>query len=229
MIFRKILDRLERIDISEKWWRITLVCYVAVCLLIPYLIYMGWLRIPPIQFFNGMAIQSKARAQSPEAVFEISGKPREVLPGTYAQDIEAYPYRGQTAIAEKVLVNPLTYSTENLTRGEKVFDNYCQPCHGFKGMADGTAVGPGRLPAPVTLHSPNLRSASDGNIFDAISQGRRKMPSYAQQIPPLDRWAAVLYVRALQQSMNTPQAETSTTETKKSGLPREAGKSGGAQ
>ncbi len=35
-----------------------------------------------------------------------------------------------------------------------------------------------------------------------ITNGRRKMPSYAAQIPVRDRWAIILYVRALQRSQN---------------------------
>ena len=41
-----------------------------------------------------------------------------------------------------------------------------------------------------------------GQLFQTITDGIRTMPSYASQIPVEDRWAIVLYVRALQRSRN---------------------------
>ena len=43
---------------------------------------------------------------------------------------------------------------------------------------------------------------SQGEIYNTITNGRRKMPSYAAQVPVEDRWAIVLYVRALQRSQH---------------------------
>jgi hypothetical protein len=37
-------------------------------------------------------------------------------------------------------------------------------------------------------------------LYKTITEGVRKMPSYRSQIPVEDRWAIVLYVRALQRS-----------------------------
>jgi mono/diheme cytochrome c family protein len=39
-----------------------------------------------------------------------------------------------------------------------------------------------------------------GELFNSITNGVRNMPAYGPQIPPGDRWAIIMYVRALQKS-----------------------------
>ena len=53
----------------------------------------------------------------------------------------------------------------------------------------------------VVLQSIGHRSAGGAIVPDDFN-GVRKMPSYGSQIPTKDRWAIVLYVRALQRSRN---------------------------
>jgi hypothetical protein len=47
-----------------------------------------------------------------------------------------------------------------------------------------------------------VRGQPVGQIFGTITHGIRSMPGYAAQIEPADRWAIILYVRALQRSQN---------------------------
>ena len=49
---------------------------------------------------------------------------------------------------------------------------------------------------PVAILMPN------GQLFNTISNGYNTMQGYAAQIPAADRWAIVLYVRALQRANN---------------------------
>jgi hypothetical protein len=42
----------------------------------------------------------------------------------------------------------------------------------------------------------------NGQLFNTISNGFNTMMGYAAQIPVADRWAIVLYVRALQRGAN---------------------------
>jgi len=55
---------------------------------------------------------------------------------------------------------------------------------------------------PVSFHVKAVRQKPVGEIFDHITNGVRSMPAYGAQIPPEDRWAIVLYLRALQKSRN---------------------------
>jgi mono/diheme cytochrome c family protein len=55
---------------------------------------------------------------------------------------------------------------------------------------------------PTSLHAQPVRDQPVGQIFHSITHGVRKMPPYGSQITVEDRWAIVLYVRALQRSQN---------------------------
>lgn len=95
-----------------------------------------------------------------------------------------------------------------LARGKERYEIYCAPCHGLSGAGDGivatraAALAEGVWVPPLSYHQDNLRQPEkmDGDIFNTITNGLRTMPSYGSQIPPRDRWAIVLYVRALQRS-----------------------------
>ena len=72
-----------------------------------------------------------------------------------------------------------------------------------------TAVGDGRgivaqkgYPPPSSFHDDRIREMTDGQFFDVISNGIRNMPSYRHQISPSDRWAIIIYLRALERSHN---------------------------
>jgi hypothetical protein len=59
------------------------------------------------------------------------------------------------------------------------------------------------------LTNPILAPAQmpNGQLFNTISNGFNTMNGYAAQIPHADRWAIVLYVRALQRSQNASQED----------------------
>ncbi len=124
-------------------------------------------------------------------------------------------YRGKTGDrwVEQI---PLPVTTELIERGRQRFGIYCAPCHGLTGGAPeglpiddptkllGTtaqrALKRGEWIPPLSLHSQQVRSQPVGQIFSTITNGIRTMPGYGSQIPVEDRWAIVLYVRALQRS-----------------------------
>ena len=103
---------------------------------------------------------------------------------------------------------PVPVTEDLMLRGQERFNIYCAPCHGLGGFGDGLInqraldlKATTWVPVP-SLHQPSTRNRADGYIFRAITEGVRKMPAYGSQIPPHDRWAIVLYVRALQHSQN---------------------------
>jgi len=109
------------------------------------------------------------------------------------------PYRIESVEeAERVLENPLKRTKANLEHGQKIFNTYCITCHGPRGLGDGPIVDP--YPIPKSLQSADMLRWKDGHIYHVITKGQGIMPSYAQQIPPEDRWAVIHYVRALQRA-----------------------------
>lgn len=95
-----------------------------------------------------------------------------------------------------------------LGRGRERYDIFCAVCHGRAGYGDGQIVQRG-FPAPPSYHSSRLRKLSNQRIYDVITQGYGVMFSYAQRVPPADRWAIVAYIRALQASQDVPENELS--------------------
>lgn len=125
------------------------------------------------------------------------------------------PYRIETVEeAEAKLVNPLPRTKAVLERGQKVYNNNCYVCHGPRGLGDGPIVDP--YPIPKSLQSENMLKWKDGHLFHVITMGQGVMPSYAQQIAPEDRWAAIHYVRALQKAENPTDEDIRAFEKVKS-------------
>ncbi|MFO0932529.1 MAG: cytochrome c [Planctomycetota bacterium] len=100
--------------------------------------------------------------------------------------------------AGDVLANPVPAGPAAIARGEKVFRAWCACCHGVSGRGDGAVTKRG-FPPPPTLFRPEARALRDGEIFHLVTHGRKDMPAHAGQVVVEDRWAAVRYVRSLQE------------------------------
>ena len=98
-----------------------------------------------------------------------------------------------------------------LARGRERYGIYCEPCHGIAG--DGHGVVPSRgFPQPPDFHKAPLLTAPSRLFVDTITNGYGVMFSYADRVPPADRWAIAAYVRALQLSQAAPVAELSASD-----------------
>jgi hypothetical protein len=119
--------------------------------------------------------------------------------------------RGQLALDEHLATGklrgefadtfPVEVTRALLERGRERYDIYCSPCHDRTGSGRGMIVERG-YPRPRSFHEERLREAPPGYFFSAATNGFGVMPSYATQVPVLDRWAIVAYVRALQLSQH---------------------------
>lgn len=118
--------------------------------------------------------------------------------GTVPRGYTRYPYPNDAEAAGRELVNPLRPTPAVLKRGQVVFNTNCLVCHGPAGEGDGTVVP--KFPRPPSLQSDKVRGWTDGRIYHVVTMGQNLMPSYSPQIQPEDRWAAILYIRALQRS-----------------------------
>jgi len=103
---------------------------------------------------------------------------------------------------------PMDATEENMKLGRIKFETYCSACHGYAGNGDGLvhkradALAQGYWLPPTSLHIDRVRNQPVGQIFHTITKGQGKMGSYASALSPKERWAIVLYVRALQRSRN---------------------------
>jgi mono/diheme cytochrome c family protein len=94
-------------------------------------------------------------------------------------------------------------------RGRERFNIFCSECHGLGGDSDGMVVQRG-FPKPPSFHEARLVSAPDEHFVDVITNGYGVMYSYADRVPPADRWAIAAYIRALQRTKPPIGAEPSS-------------------
>jgi hypothetical protein len=113
---------------------------------------------------------------------------------------------------------PIPLTMVVLQRGRRLYDAYCTPCHGFLGYGDGIVIKRGFRTVPPSFHTASLRSAPAGHFFDVITNGFGAMSPYAHQLVVEDRWAVVLYIRALQRSQSVPVADLRADEVRQLGV-----------
>ena len=140
-----------------------------------------------------------------QSAFYADGRAARPLPaGTVARghlDADTWMMQGKTPSGELVGLFPAPVKYSDLERGRERFNIYCSPCHDRTGSGNGMIVQRGYV-QPTSFHAERLRTAPVGHFFNAITNGFGIMPSYAKQILPVDRWAIVAYIKALQLSQN---------------------------
>jgi mono/diheme cytochrome c family protein len=170
-------------------------------------------RQPRIHPVLDMDFQPKYQAQAASPLFLDGRAMRPPVAGTVArgrlEDDDAL-YRGRVPGREEEWVTsfPVPVTDELVRRGRERFDVYCATCHGLTGEGDGPTSlraqerGEEKWVPPLSLHVDSVREQPVGQLYHSITNGVRTMPAYGSQIPVADRWAIVLYVRALQRSRN---------------------------
>jgi hypothetical protein len=101
---------------------------------------------------------------------------------------------------------PFPVTMQVLERGQERYNVYCTPCHSRVGNGIGMIVQRGYIKAG-SFHSKRLETAPLGHFFHVITNGYGAMPDYAAQVAPVDRWAIVAYIKALQLSQKATQAD----------------------
>jgi len=189
---------------------------------------------PPVLLERNMYDSERFNPESYAAFFPDHRTMRTPVRGTIARDGYDDDSESTTGlVADKTeyvmtvpqLVIRKVGSLEKLVaRGQERFGIYCAPCHGLTGDGKGMVVckrekvtdpceSRGFPPLP-SYEDARLRQMPDGQLFATITHGVRTMPAYGAQVPTVDRWAIVTYVRALQVSQMA-QAATSQPEPKK--------------
>jgi hypothetical protein len=166
-------------------------------------------RIHPIQ---DMDFQEKYKAQSASKLFADGRAMRKPVAGTVALgglDENEHLYRGLID-GKPATTFPMPVTMKMMQRGQERFGIFCATCHGLLGEGGNTGMTSIRAikrlepkwVLPLSMHKAEVRAQPVGQYLATITNGIRTMPSYAAQIPVEDRWAIILYIRALQLSQN---------------------------
>jgi mono/diheme cytochrome c family protein len=116
---------------------------------------------------------------------------------------------------------PTEVSEEMLALGKQRFEITCSVCHGYAGEGNGLVhrraeqLQQSYWLMPTSLHDTKVQGQAVGNIFYTVSNGKGKMAGYGTVLTPKERWAIVMYVKALQRSRNASMQDVPVDERAK--------------
>ncbi|MCS7182946.1 MAG: cytochrome c [Thermoanaerobaculum sp.] len=170
--------------------------------------------VPRLHLIGDMDTQPYLKAQAANPLFADGRAMRMPVPGTVARGSLMEPEVATGRDGNGWLeVIPVPLTRELMARGRERYDIFCAPCHGYSGYGDGVVnrraerLQEGTWTPVASFHTETARSRPAGYIYNAITHGVRTMPPYGGQIPVLDRWAIVAYVKALQRSQHASLAD----------------------
>lgn len=183
---------------------------------------------PPLEVFPDMDRQARYKPQAENEFFADGRNDRPVPAGTvargnYFNQVEVFSEdfedtrlgdtvfnQGKNADGSFVAKLPLDVTYELIEQGKEKYDIFCAACHGAAGDGNGVTKAYGVLAA--NYHDDRLRNETDGYLFDVITNGKGLMLPFNDRITPEERWAIVLYVRALQHSQNANAEELTAAQ-----------------
>ena len=173
--------------------------------------------------FPAMRIQPKPRPQGASNFFADGRADRPLPAGVVSRDPlrnDDALYAGKAADGAWLRGFPVAVNDQLMARGKDRYIIYCLPCHGAVGDGNGITKQYG-MGATPTYHDPRLRDIAEGEIFNTITHGspNMNMQSYADKLLPEDRWAVILYVRALQRAQTGTTADVPADHKPELGLP----------
>ena len=156
-----------------------------------------------LDFAPDMVISAAYEAESPNPHFLNGRTQQNPAPGSIVRGYKPLHFGAsveESLRAGEELSNPLdSLNAAELEHGKKMYQIYCQVCHGAGGEGNGPVTRRG-YPPPPSLLLDNARNMKDGQTFHIITNGYKNMPSYGAQIALQDRWLTVSYIRKLQET-----------------------------
>lgn len=188
----------------------------------------------PIEVFSDMDRQAKYKPQAENSFFANAQNDR--LPPkltmsrgnalemktvfdtnyTASSSSEELLLSGKDANGEFSDTFPYPVDNALMQYGQENYNIFCMTCHGAAGDGNGVTKPYGIL--ATSYHDDRLRGVTDGYIYDVISNGKGLMYGLKDRLSNKQRWAIVLYLRALQRSQSASLETLSITEKSELGL-----------
>lgn len=173
---------------------------------------------PPIEVFPDMDRQARYKPQAENNFFADRRNDRPIPVNTVArgnflnyQQVFSEDFNdthlgrtdfmlGKNSDGSWVKQIPVAVDYSLMEKGRAKYEIFCMACHGAAGDGNGVTKPYGVLAA--NYHVDRLRNEADGYIYNVITNGLGLMYGLKDRLTPEERWAVVLYVRALQRSQN---------------------------
>ena len=173
---------------------------------------------PPLEVFPDMDRQAKYKPQAENSFFADGRNDRPIPANTvargnylnyeqvFSEDFDDTILGKTTFVQGKnpdgtwVEKLPVEVDYSLMEMGRQKYEIFCTSCHGAAGDGNGVTKPYGIL--ATSYHDDRLRGEADGYIYDVIANGKGLMYGLKDRLTPEERWAVVLYVRALQRSQN---------------------------
>jgi putative copper export protein len=100
------------------------------------------------------------------------------------------------AFPTSFMYSPIGFTAEAVARGAELYGAHCAECHGAAAQGEGGASD-AEAPPRVNLVA-HLAERTDGDLFWWIGNGipDTRMPGFAADFPPNDRWRIIRFLRA---------------------------------
>lgn len=158
--------------------------------------------LPGSEYMPDMARGPAYKAFAPNPATRNGITLQRPVAGTIARGAQPFHYdkgEAEAVRAGQELRNPYHATPPILAKGQALYEIYCAVCHGGHGKGDGPIAS--KIPPPPSYKSDRLLGFAPGRIFHVITMGANKMPSYAVQLAPDERWQIITYVRAALQGL----------------------------
>ena len=168
---------------------------------------------PGSEYIEDMARGPAYKAFAPNQATRNGITLQHPVAGTIARGYHPFHYAkgdAEGARAGRELTNPFHQDdAAALDKGKVLYETYCFVCHGSEGKGDGPIAS--KIPPPTSYKSERVMGFLPGRIFHVITLGSNKMPSYAAQLSPEDRWLIITYIREKLQQLVEPPPGTPDT------------------
>lgn len=157
---------------------------------------------PGPEYMPDMARGPAYKAFAPNQAMRNGITLQRPVAGTIKRGARPFHYGKGDAEATRAgleLTNPYRPTEPTLAKGKVLYQTYCQVCHGEQGKGDGPISS--KIPPPPSYRSERLLAYPPGRIFHVVTMGANKMPSYAVQLTPDERWLVITYVRSQLQGL----------------------------
>ena len=159
------------------------------------------MELNPVQ---GMHAQPSYKDQEPQPMWTgtewVYDRMRRPPQGTVSTTFRPPAAAVADPEVEAALENPVAITEASLRYGRLQYETACAVCHGPTGDGLGYVVGEGKLENVPALTTDRVRQWDDARIYHIITYGQGRMWSYKNQLDPMERWAVINYIRALQRA-----------------------------